>query len=188
MSGQQSHRRAIYHPRRKSRLGKPLWKSKRSSLKIHPSNLSIHPNRLSLFRRSRLFQTHLQPRRSASRSRLAAPTPHRLRRKQPIHRHRHKLRQRSNCQPSVKNRNQTPHREKNPGAALIFGREKQCPRALQKHRRQCLYQKLIQSVREKPRRRTHSGKCSKRATTGLPEQPPQPRKSWSKPRQRLSRS
>ena len=80
VNGQQLHRRTIYHPRRKSRLGKPLWKSKRSSLKIHPSNPSIHPNRLPLFHRSCLFRKRPRSRRSASRSRLAAVSLHHPRR------------------------------------------------------------------------------------------------------------
>lgn len=52
VSGQQSHRRTICRPRRRSRHGKPLWKNKRSSPEIHPSNPSIHPNRLPQFHRS----------------------------------------------------------------------------------------------------------------------------------------
>ena len=183
-NAQRIRRRMIYRPYRRCRPGKSLRKSKRSSLKIHPSNLSIHPNRLSLFRRSRLFQTHLQPRRSASRSRLAAPTPHRLCRKQPIHRHRHKLRQRSSCQPSVENRNQTPHREKNPGAAFLFGQEMQSRPACQRCRQKRLYQKLIQSVREKRQRRTHSGGCSKRAISVRHGQPLRQQRSWVKRQQK----
>ena len=58
-NAQQMHRRMIYRPRRRRRHGKPLQKSKRSSLKIHPSNPSIHPNRLPRFYRSRLFRKYL---------------------------------------------------------------------------------------------------------------------------------
>ena len=59
VSGQRSHRHTTCRPRRRSRPGKPLLKSKHSSLKIHLSNPSIHPPRLPRFRRSRLFQKHL---------------------------------------------------------------------------------------------------------------------------------
>ena len=76
----------------------------------------------------------------------------------------------------------------NPGATFLFGQEIQSKSRLQRRSQKHLYQKLIQSVRGKRQRRTHSGKCSKRATTARPEQPPQPRKSWPKPRQRRSRS
>ena len=116
VSGQQSHRRAIYHPRRKSRLGKPLWKSKRSSLKIHPSNPSIHPNRLPPFHRSHLFRKLPQLRRSASRSRLAAANRSHL-----SSHHRRNLCQWSSPPPFVKSRSQASHREKNLGAAFLFG-------------------------------------------------------------------
>ena len=184
MNGQQLHRRTIYHPRRKSRLGKPLWKSKRSSLKIHPSNPSIHPNRLPLFHRSCLFRKRPRSRRSASRSRLAAANrPH-----SSNHRNRRKLHQRSSYQPSVKSRNQTPHRGNGPRAALISGREIQSKSAHQRQRRQRLHRKPRQNAHEKQQRRMHRERCLKRATTAQPEQPPQPRKSWSKPRQRRSRS
>ena len=176
------YRRTTYRPRR--RRGKPLQKSKRSFLKIHPSNLSIHQNRLPPFRRSRLFRMYLRPHRSASRSRLAAPIPHRLRRKQPIHRYRHTLHKLSNCPPSVKNRNQTPHREKNPGAAFLFGQEMQSRPARQRCRQKRLYQKLIQSVREKRQRRTHSGRCSKRAISVRHGQPLRQQRSWVKRRQK----
>ena len=151
------YRRMTYRPRR--RRGKPLQKSKRSFLKIHPSNLSIHQNRLPPFRRSRLFRMYLRPHRSASRSRLAAANrPHLF-----SHRHRHTLHQWSSCPPSAKNRNQTPHREKNPGAAFPFGQKIRSRSARQRCHQKRLYQKLIQSVREKRRRRTHRGRCSKRA-------------------------
>ena len=182
MSGQQSHRRAICRPRRRSRHGKPLWKNKRSSLKIHPSNPSIHPNRLTQFCRSCLFRKHPQLRQSVSRSRLAANRPHLS------NHHRRKLYQRSSRPPSVKSRNQTPHREKNPGATFLFGQEIQSKSRLQRRSQKRLYQKLIQSVRGKQLHRMHSEKCLKRATTARQEQPPQPRKSWPKPRQRRSRS
>ncbi len=173
MSGQQSHRHMIYRPRRRRRHGKPLWKTNRSSLKIHPSNPSIHPNRLPLFCRSRLFRKHPQLRRSASRSRLAAANrPHLS-----SHQHQHTPHQWSSCPPSEKSRSQTPRRGNGPSAASIFGQGKQRKSAHQRQRRKRLYQKLLQSAHEKQQRRTHSGKCSKRATTGLPEQPPQPRKS-----------
>lgn len=183
MNGQQLHRRTIYHPRRKSRLGKPLWKSKRSSLKIHPSNPSIHPNRLTQFCRSYLFPMHPRSRRSASRSRPAANRPHLS-----SHQHQRTPHQWSSCPPSARSRSQTPRRGNGPSAASIFGQGKQRKSAHQRQRRKRLYQKLLQSAHEKQQRRTHSGKCSKRATTGLPEQPPQPRKSWPKLRQRRSRS
>lgn len=176
MNGQQLHRRTIYHPRRKSRLGKPLWKSKRSAPKIHPSNPSIHPNRLPLFHRSCLFRMHPQLRRSVSRSRLAANRPHLS-----SHQHQRTPHQRSSHPPSEKSRSQTPHREKNLGAALIFGQGIRSKSAHQRRSQKRLYQKLIQSVRGKQQRRTHRERCLKRATTGLPEQPPQPRKSWPKP-------
>ena len=176
MSGQRSHRRTICRPRRRSRHGKPLWKNKRSSLKIHPSNPSIHPNRLTQFCRSRLFRKHPQLRQSVSRSRLAANRPHLS-----SHQHQRTPHQWSSCPPSARSRSQTPHREKNPGAAFLFGQEIQSKSRLQRRSQKHLYQKLIQSVRGKRQRRTHSGKCSKRVTTARPEQPPQPRKSWSKP-------
>ena len=183
MNGQQLHRRTIYHPRRKSRHGKPLQKNKRSSLKIHPSNPSIHPNRLPQFHRSCPYRMHLRLRRSVSRSRLAANRPHLTSR-----RHQRKLHRWSSRPPSVKNRNQTPHREKNSGAAFPFGQEIQSRSALQKYNQKRPYREPRQSVHEKQRRRMHSEKCLKRATTARPEQPPQPRKSWSKPQQRPSRS
>ena len=168
MSGQRSHRHMIYHPRRRCRHGNPLWKTNRSSPKAHPSNRSIHPKRLPPFHRSRLFRKPTQLRWSVRRSRLvAANRPHLSSRQ-----HRHKLPQRNSRPPSVENRNQTPHREKNPGAAFLFGQEMQSRPACQRCRQKRLYQKLIQSVREKRQRRTHSGKCSKRATTARPEQPP----------------
>ena len=171
MSGQQSHRRAIYHPRRKSRLGKPLWKSKRSSLKIHLSNPSTHPNRLPPFHRSHLFRKHPQLRQSASRSRLAANRPHLS------SHHRRNLLQWSSCPPSVKSRSQTPRRGKGLSAALIFGREIQSKSAHQRHSQKHLHQKPRQSGHGKRPRRTHSERCLKRATTARQEQPPQPRKS-----------
>ena len=174
----------IYRPRRRRRHGKSLQKNKRSSPKIHPSNPSIHPNRLPQFHRSCPFRMHLRPRRSASRSRSAAANrPHLS-----SSRHRRKLHRRSSCPPSAKNRNQTPHREKNPGAAFLFGQRIRSRSALQKHNQKRLYQKLIQSVREKRQRRTHNGRCLKRAIPAQQEQPPQPRKSWLKPLQRQSRS
>ena len=183
MSGQQSHRRTIYRPRRRRRPSKPLRKNKRSSLKIHPSNRSIHPNQLPPQHRSRLFWTHLRPRRSASRSQLAANRPHLFSR-----RHRRRRYHWSSRPPSARSRSQTPHRERNPGAALIFGREIQSRSAPQRSSQKRLYQKLRQNVREKQLHRMHSEKCLKRATTAHPEQPLQPRKSWPKPRQRPSRS
>ena len=173
MSGQRSHGRTTCRPRHRSRPDKPLRKNKRSSLKIHPSNPSIHPNRLPLFCRSRLFRKHPQLRRSVSRSRLAAANrPHLSR-----HHHRRKIHQRSTRPPSVKNRSQTPRRERNPSAALIFGHEKQSRSAPKRRSQKHLYQKLRQSVRGKQQRRTHRERCLKRATTGRPAQPPQPRKS-----------
>ena len=177
MSGQRSHQRTIYRPRHRSRHGKSLQKNKRSSLKIHPSNLSIHPNRLPRFHRSRLFRIHPQLRRSVSQPRLAAVSLHQPRRSLFSHQHRRKLHQWSSRPLSVRNRSQTPHREKNPGAALLFGQEIQSKSPLQRCSQKRLYQKLIQSVRGKRQRRTHSEKCLKRATTVRPEQPLQPRKS-----------
>ena len=158
-----------------------MQKNKRSAPKIHPSNRSIHPNRLPRFHRSTPLPMHPRLRQSVSRSRLAAVSLHHPRRSLSSH-------QRSIRPPSVKSRSQTPHREKNPGAAFLFGQEIQSKSRLQRRSQKHLYQKLIQSVRGKRQRRTHSGKCSKRATTARPEQPPQPRKSWPKPRQRRSRS
>ena len=181
MSGQQSHRRAIYHPRRKSRLGKPLQKKKRSAPKIHPSNPSIHPNRLPRFHRSRLLWKCLQLHRSASRSRLAAVSLHHQRRSLSSH-------QRSSRSPSVRSRSQTPHRGNGPDATLIFGREIRSKSAHQRHNQKRLYQKMIQSVHGKQLHRTRSGKCSKRAISALPEQPPQLQKSWPMPRQKPSKS
>ena len=116
VSGQQSHRRTICRPRRRSRHGKPLWKNKRSSPEIHPSNPSIHPNRLPLFHRSCLFRAHPRSRRSASRSRLAAANRPHL-----SSHHRRKLCQWSSPPPFVKSRSQAPHRGKDPGAAFPFG-------------------------------------------------------------------
>ena len=156
--------------------------SKHSSHKIHPSNPSIHPNRLPLFRRSRLFRMHPRSRRSASRSRLAANRPHLS------SHHRRNLRQRNGRPPSVRNQNRTPHREKKTGAAFLFGQEIQSKSPLQRCSQKRLYQKLIQSVRGKQLHRMHSGKCSKRAIAARSERPPQPRKSWPKPRQRRSKS
>ena len=162
MSGQQSHRRTIYRPRRRRRPSKPLRKNKRSSLKIHPSNRSIHPNQLPPQHRSRLFWTHLRPRRSASRSQLAANRPHLFSR-----RHRRRRYHWSSRPPSARSRSQTPHRERNPGAALIFGREIQSRSAPQRSSQKRLYQKLRQNVREKQLHRMHSEKCLKRATTAV---------------------
>ena len=160
MSGQQSHRRTIYRPRRRRRPSKPLRKNKRSSLKIHPSNRSIHPNQLPPQHRPHLFSR----------------------------RHRRRRYHWSSRPPSARSRSQTPHRERNPGAALIFGREIQSRSAPQRSSQKRLYQKLRQNVREKQLHRMHSEKCLKRATTAHPEQPLQPRKSWPKPQRRPSRS
>lgn len=173
MSGQQSHRRTIYRPHRRSRHGKSLQKNKRSSPKIHPSNRSIHPNRLPRFYRSRLFRKYLQSHWSASRSRLAAANRPHL-----SNHHRRKLYQWSSHPPSARSRSQTPRRGNVPDVVFLFVQEIQSRSALQKYNRKRPYRKPRQSVHEKPRRRTHSEKCSKRATTARPEQPPQPRKSW----------
>ena len=183
-NAQRTHRRIIYRPCRRRRHGKYLRKSKRSSLKIHLSNPSIHPNRLAPYRRSRLFQMHPRPRQSASRSRLAAANRFRL----SSRRHRHRLHQRSSCPPSVKNRNQTPHREKNPGAAFPFGQRIRSRSALQKHSQKRLYQKLIQSVREKRQRRTHNGRCLKRAIPARQEQPLWRQRSWVKRQQKRQKN
>ena len=108
-------------------------------------NPSIHPNRLPLFCRSRLFRKHPQLRRSVSRSRLAAANrPHLSR-----HHHRRKIHQRSTRPPSVKNRSQTPRRERNPSAALIFGHEKQSRSAPKRRSQKHLHQKLRQNVHGK---------------------------------------
>ena len=172
MSGR-SHRHTTCHPRRRSRPGKPLWKHNHDALKIHPSNPSIHPNRPPQFHRSRLFRTRPRSCRSVSRSRLAAANrPH-----PSNHRNRRKLHQRSSYQPSVKCRSQTPHRERNPGAALIFGREIQNRSAQQRQHRKRQHRKPQQNAHEKQRHRMHRERCLKRATTARPEQPPQPRKS-----------
>lgn len=183
MSGQRSHRHMIYRPRRRCRHGNPLWKTNRSSPKAHPSNRSIHPKRLPPFHRSRLFRKRPRSRRSARRSRLAANRPHLS-----SHQHRRKLHQRSSYQPSVKSRNQTPHRGNGPRAALISGREIQSKSAHQRHSQKRLHRKPRQNAHGKQLHRTHRERCLKRATTARPEQPPQPRKSWPKPRQRPSRS
>ena len=180
VSGQRSHGRTTCRPRHRSRPDKPLRKNKRSSLKIHPSNPSIHPNRLPLFHRSCLFRKRPRSRRSASRSRLAAANrPHLS-----SHQHQRTPHQWSSCPPSVKNRNRTPHREKNPGAALIFGQEIQSKSPLQRRSQKRLYQKLIQSVREKRQRRTHSGRCSKRAISVRHGQPLRQQRSWVKRQQK----
>lgn len=76
----------------------------------------------------------------------------------------------------------------NPGATFLFGQEIQSKSRLQRRSQKRLYQKLIQSVREKQLHRMHSERCLKRAIIVRSEQPPQPRKSWPKPRQRPSRS
>ncbi len=169
----------IYRPYRRSRPGRSLQKSKRSSLKIHPSNPSIHPNRLAPFRRSRLFQMHPRPRQSASRSRLAANRLHLFSRQ-----HRRKLLQWSSRPPSAKSRSQASHREKNLGAAFLFGQEMQSRSARQRCRQKRLYQKLLQSVREKWQRRTHSGRCSKKAISVPPTQLLQRQRSWAKRQQK----
>ena len=116
VSDQQSHRRAIYHPRRKRRLGKPLWKSKRSSCKVHPLNPSIHPNRLTQFCRSRLFRKHPQLRQSVSRSRLAEANRPYL----SSHQHQRTPHQWSSCPPSARSRSQTPHRGNAPSIVFLF--------------------------------------------------------------------
>ena len=83
----------------------------------------------------------------------------------------------SSSPPSVKSRSQTPRRGNGPSAAFRYSDKGNSANQRTKGQRQKrLYQKLLQSAHEKQQRRTHSGKCSKRATTGLPEQPPQPRK------------
>ena len=167
------HQCMIYCPRCRSRFDRYLRKNKSGSLKIHPSNPSIHPNRLPPFHRSRLFRTRPRSRRSVSRSRLAAAN----RLHPSSHRNQCKLHQRSSCPPSVKSRSQTPHRERNPGAALIFGREIQSRLAHQRRSRKRLHPKPLQSGQEKQLHKMHSGGCSKRAIPAQQEQPPQPRKS-----------
>ena len=113
-NAQQMHRRMIYRPRHRSRPDKPLQKNKRSSPKIHPSNPSIHPNRLPQFHRSTPLPMHPRLRQSVSRSRLAAVSLHHPRRSLSSH-------QRSIRPPFVKSRSQASHREKNLGAAFLFG-------------------------------------------------------------------
>ena len=176
MSGRRLHRHTIYRPYHRRRPDKSLQKNKRSSLKIHPSNPSIHPNRLTSFHRSRLFWTRLQSRRSVSRSRLAAASLHHPHRSL-FSQHRCKLHQRSSRPPSVKSRSQTPHRGNGPNVAFLFVQGIRSKSAHQRRSQKRLYQKLIQSVRGKQLHRTRSGRCSKRATIVLPEQPPQLRKS-----------
>lgn len=183
MSGQRSHRHMIYRPRRRCRHGNPLWKTNRSSPKAHPSNRSIHPKRLPPFHRSRLFRKRPRSRRSARRSRLAANRPHLS-----SHQHQRTPHQWSSCPPSARSRSQTPRRGNAPDVVFLFVQEIQSRSALQKYNRKRPYRKPRQSVHEKQRRRMHSESCLKKATTGLPEQPPQPRKSWPQPRQRPSRS
>ena len=167
MSGQRSRRRTIYRPRRRRRHGKPLQKSKHGPLKIHPSNPSIHPNRLPPFHRSRLFQTRPRSRRSVSRSQLAAVSLHHPRRSLFSH-------QWSSRPPSARSRSQTPRRGNGPSVALLFVQGIRSKSAHQRRSQKRLYQKLIQSVRGKRLHKMHRERCSKRATTGRPEQPPQP--------------
>ena len=178
------YRRMTYRPRRRRRHGKSLQKSKRSSPEIHPSNPSIHPNQLPPFHRSCPYRMHPRLRQSASRSRPAAANRFHLF----SHRHRRKLHRRSSCPPSAKSRNQTPHREKNPGAAFPFGQRIRSRSALQKHNQKRLYQKLIQSVREKQRRRMHNGRCLKRVIPAQQEQPSRRQKSWAKQQRKRQRS
>ena len=135
MSGRRLHRRTIYRPYHRSRPGKPLWKHKYGTLKIHPSNPSIHPNQLPPFYRSRLFRTRPRSRRSVSRSRLAAVSLHHPRRSLFSH-------QQSSRPPSTRNRSQTPHRGKDPSAAFLFGQEIQSKSPLQRCSQKRLYQKL----------------------------------------------
>ena len=183
MSGQRSHRNMIYRPRRRCRHGNPLWKTNRSSPKAHPSNRSIHPKRLPPFHRSRLFRKRPRSRRSARRSRLAANRPHLS-----SHQHQRTPHQRSSRPPSVKSRNQTPHREKNPGATFLFGQEIQSKSRLQRRSQKRLYQKLIQSVRGKQLHRTRSEKCLKRAIPARQEQPLRQQKSWAKRQQKRQKN
>lgn len=176
-------RRTIRHPLH--RYSKPLRKNKSSSLKIHPS---IHPNRRPLFHRSFLLRIRPRSRRSASRSRLAAGNRHRqFHCNLPSRQYQHKLHQQSSCPLSGKNRSQTPRRGKNSGAAWIFGRGKPRRPAPERCSLHLLYRELRRSGQKRWPHRTRSGKCFKRATSVLPEQPLQQQKSWQKRQKRPSR-
>ena len=166
------YRRMIYRPRRRRRNGKSLQKNKRSSPEIHPSNPSIHPNRLPLLHRSCLFRKRPRSRRSASRSRLAAANRPHL-----SSHHRRNLCQWSSPPPFVKSRSQASYREKNLGAAFLFGQSIRNKSARQRCSQKHLHQKPLQRGHGNQLHRTHSEKYSKRATTAQPEQPLQPRKS-----------
>lgn len=150
-------------------------------------NPSIHPNRLPRFYRSRLFRSRLQSRRSVSRSRLAAANRSHPRSGLFSH-HRCKLHQQTRRLPSVKSRSQTPHRGNAPSIVFLFIQGIRSKSAHQRQRRKRLHRKPRQNAHGKQPHRMHRERCLKRATTGRPAQPSQPRKSWLKPRQKPSRS
>lgn len=115
--------RVRLRPRRRHKCGKPLWKSRNNAHKIHPSNRSIHPSRSLLrFCHNRLFRMYQRSRRIAGQSRLAAVPPRRNLFHWKPHSQTHPQ---ISYHPSARSQRQTPRRGKNPGAALIFGCEKQ---------------------------------------------------------------